>query len=481
VWADSIRDPDDFLSWLYDHPGGSVDDFVDEQDELDYQMMGPDLIGQVATRYYQFDWGGKLNELQHEGLVSSSEGELTLTPAGQDRVHRLREAQAEREIARRATDRASEHQKRQSRISGVTDPQMSLREQFLDWLYDNPNAHIHHFKGSEEPAEPIPRPYLPDPTNLIPKEQHGLGMHSAGIPAPPLGPVDPWTQIPRGTSPSWQDRLKQLRHEGLVTLAASDNLRATLTATGKEVVEQRRTEQERRRRWRQKPAAMKGLLLWLSERDLADEQWSRVDQVLKTRHAYFAGERLSEGSFRQAAEYLQEKGLIRGESGATEGIGPLTARITHQGQDCVQAGGNVADYLHRRREPAPSSTYIGPVFQGDVHGAQLAWNNGGPVTQNQQVASGHEALAEAITNVLRSLPTMGLTPEAEEDAEAAGNDILAEVVRHEPRPGPIRRSLTVIRDALTAIAVGGAAGAAAGVSDGAQEAARSALERLASF
>jgi len=131
-----------------------------------------------------------------------------------------------------------------------------------------------------------------------------------------------------------------------------------------------------------------------------------------------------------------------------------------------------------------SSTYHGPVFHGSVDGAQLAWNNQA-ATQNhntvQRVAPGYEALAEATADLLRQLPTMELSPEAQEDAEAAGNEVLAEVVRNEPRPGAIRRSLTVIRGGLAAVAAGGTAGAAAGVSDVAREAARHAIERLASF
>ena len=99
----------------------------------------------------------------------------------------------------------------------------------------------------------------------------------------------------------------------------------------------------------------------------------------------------------------------------------------------------------------------------------------------QRVAPGYEALAEAITDLLQRLPEMGLTPEAREDAETAGKEILGEIVRNEPRLGPIRRSLAVIRGSLAAIAAGGAAGVAAGVSDGVQEAVRIAVERLASF
>lgn len=129
-------------------------------------------------------------------------------------------------------------------------------------------------------------------------------------------------------------------------------------------------------------------------------------------------------------------------------------------------------------------TYNGPVFQAGVDGAQLAWNN---QTVNQthnrveQVAHGYEELAKAMAEVLRLVPAMNLSPEAQEDVDTASNEILAEIVRDEPRPGPIRRSLTILRTWLTPIAAASAAGVGTAVSDGAQEAARHAIELILPF
>jgi hypothetical protein len=107
------------------------------------------------------------------------------------------------------------------------------------------------------------------------------------------------------------------------------------------------------------------------------------------------------------------------------------------------------------------------------------------VTQNhnwaEQVAPGYEALAKAMTDVLRLVNAMDLSPEAQEDVDAASNEILAEIVREEPRPGLIRRSLAVLRSWFTPIAAAGVAGAGLGVSDGAQEAARRAIELITPF
>lgn len=414
----------------------------------------------------------------------------------------------------------------------------SEREQFLDWLYEHPNEIMSRFRDREMPAQPARRSYLPPPvvraqgdsTDTRARIRPVKRLPAPSIPRPireiaraALDPEDPWTWseecivLPPGfgvptdatraveRDEVWRYRLMELRDAGLITYVESESRRGrppeassrgTLTDAGREDVE-RRAEQRRlrvdedlirhrtRQAWRRQTAALEGLLRWLSEQDPDGEQRSYVDGVLESRHAQFEGEHLPESLFRLAAEELQANGLIRGDAGAAEIRGPIAAQITYRGRDLIQSGGNVADYIRHHREPSPPLTSTGPVFlQSTVNGAQLAWGNGS-VTQNgstvQQVTPGSESLAEAITDLLQRLPMMELSPEAEEDAEAAGQAILAEVVRNEPRPGPIRRGLTVIRSNLGLIAAGGAAGVAAGVSDGAQEAARIAIERLASF
>jgi hypothetical protein len=139
--------------------------------------------------------------------------------------------------------------------------------------------------------------------------------------------------------------------------------------------------------------------------------------------------------------------------------------------------------VNQQTVSSASSTYHGPVFHGSVDGAQLAWNNQSVAQHNrvEQIAAGYEALAKATTEFLRQLPTMELPPEAHEDAEAACNEVLAETIRDEPRPGAIRRSLTVLRGCLTPVATAGTVGAATGVSDAGRAAARHAIDQLASF
>lgn len=122
--------------------------------------------------------------------------------------------------------------------------------------------------------------------------------------------------------------------------------------------------------------------------------------------------------------------------------------------------------------------YNGPVINGNVSGAAvLAWNHAN-VTQNQprtnEIAPGYERLAEAVVAVLQQLPVAGLDEQDRADAEAAANEILAEVVLPEPEPGKVRRSLATLKGFLANLATGETTGAI----DGAKEWAQTAITQL---
>ncbi|MEV1114941.1 hypothetical protein AB0I91_07720 [Actinosynnema sp. NPDC049800] len=122
---------------------------------------------------------------------------------------------------------------------------------------------------------------------------------------------------------------------------------------------------------------------------------------------------------------------------------------------------------------ATVNNYNGPVFNGDVTGAQIAWNND-TVTQNQQhtstVAPGYEELAKFVTDLMRQLPQLGLDEQDLADAEAAGNDLLTEVTQPEPEKGRVRRAIIALRGVLAPVATGAVTGLAAGAQDFAQTA-----------
>jgi hypothetical protein len=81
-----------------------------------------------------------------------------------------------------------------------------------------------------------------------------------------------------------------------------------------------------------------------------------------------------------------------------------------------------------------------------------------------------------VADIVRRLPEFELATEDAEDAEALGNEILAEVVTDSPDRGKLRRAFAALKGFLVPIA----ARAGSGAAEGAHEAAKQAIEELGS-
>ncbi|MQY39729.1 hypothetical protein SRB17_77560 [Streptomyces sp. RB17] len=127
-------------------------------------------------------------------------------------------------------------------------------------------------------------------------------------------------------------------------------------------------------------------------------------------------------------------------------------------------------------DPQQQGAPGGPVFLGPVSGNQIAWGNQ-TVTQYQRndtaPAPGFEALAQLVGDLLLQLPQAGLAEQDQVDAEAAAEEVLAEITGPEaPEPGRLRRALNGLKGALAPVATGAAAGVEAGAQEWAHEAIR---------
>ncbi len=149
---------------------------------------------------------------------------------------------------------------------------------------------------------------------------------------------------------------------------------------------------------------------------------------------------------------------------------PVKARVESDtsglslGSGSILGGGNI---------------FNGPVIHGDLNNAQLAWGNTSvnqtQHTEGQQIAPGFEAIAQAVVDALRQLPTMGVSEEDIEDAAAAGEEVLNEVVQTDPDRGRIRRAVAALKGYFAPIATGAIA---AGAGAGSEDAARAVIENL---
>jgi hypothetical protein len=173
-------------------------------------------------------------------------------------------------------------------------------------------------------------------------------------------------------------------------------------------------------------AARDGLLRWLHEQDPDGDGWTDTEQVLTSGHSWFEGSRLTADEIYRAAEYLKRNGLIDGIEVA-EFRGPVKCQITFDGQECMERGGNVANYIGGRRTATSITTSIGTI------------NNSGAMaigsTDNTQHVSANvdpTVMAAFVQMLLRELPNLQLGT----DREAAASTALVEVQREVAQANP---------------------------------------------
>lgn len=103
------------------------------------------------------------------------------------------------------------------------------------------------------------------------------------------------------------------------------------------------------------------------------------------------------------------------------------------------------------------NNYNGPVVTITGDHAQVAWNNH-DVTQSrettEQVAPGYEELADLVTRLLASLPSLTLDPDDDTEALATSETILREVVKTEPDRGIVKRGVTMLKGLLAPVSSG---------------------------
>ena len=222
---------------------------------------------------------------------------------------------------------------------------------------------------------------------------------------------------------------------------------------------------------------------WLHEQEAANQLPPDWDGLVRSEALERAGLGYTLAEITKQASYLHDQGYIVAGSHSPDTTGMSFPRLTSKGEDMAMSDSPSADDFAAnsgRSSTGATYNYNGPVFHGDVNGAQISWNNRN-VTQSQnrleQVAPGFESLAEAVTRTLAQLPQFGLAAEDAEDASASADEILLEVVSPAPDRGKIRRSLAALRGFITPVANQ----AALGAGEGSHALAKAALDHLQSI
>jgi hypothetical protein len=290
---------------------------------------------------------------------------------------------------------------------------VAFRDQFMDWLYD---------------------------------EAKGVTTNNV--------PVSEFAELVGLDSDEARTLNRYCKADGLVDDRRSSmgNPCAMLTPRGiADVRERRRRREDPALRAR---ACRTELLRWFYRQRIAQVRMPYTEKFGEDDGSLWEGVRFTGVEIQDAAEYLSDKGLVKGVT-VEEINGPISAEITTDGINCATDWeGNVAEYLRDQKGYGPTINH-GPVFHGAAQGSQFAWGNR-DVAQHQnitqQIAPEFQPLAEAVATILQQLPAYGLAPQDQQDIEAAASEVLAEVQQEQPEPGKLRRGAAMLKGFLFPIA-----------------------------
>ncbi|MGN9763770.1 hypothetical protein ACTMS2_01190 [Micromonospora sp. SD12] len=234
----------------------------------------------------------------------------------------------------------------------------------------------------------------------------------------------------------WRGTLRALDEEGLIRLAESmgfDGISAFITDAGRTDVEARRARRDDPARRR--AAAATGLLRWLYEKDPYGEFWCETDRIESTDYAMFEGDRLPRRLFRTVVDHLHAEGLLVRRYPTNDR--PLTAQLTRKGQECVEAGGDVAAYVNRGKEQPANITH----FHGPVSGSNVSWASERVTQTATTTGIASDELAALIQAITEALPVLGLSGEQAAAVQHNAEVIEGELQRSQPDKHIVRTML----------------------------------------
>lgn len=240
-----------------------------------------------------------------------------------------------------------------------------------------------------------------------------------------------------------EDALRRLKAQGLIHLHWLERAPALpyvqLTMRGAEHAEENygrwdnRTARDR--------AARNALLAWVSDRRDSPQGAVPIATFFRDPRCVFAGHILSDADVGTAAAYLRDRGLIEGIGSVDQLEGPRWARLTADGSDCIDQGGDVAEYFTPR--PA-GATYN---FHAPVTGTNVAI--GDHATQSATVQSvDADSLQQLVDGIIKMLPSLALQGGGQRDAEEAAGQVLAEVKKPQPSRARLGELLSRIGSVL---------------------------------
>jgi hypothetical protein len=211
---------------------------------------------------------------------------------------------------------------------------------------------------------------------------------------------------------------------------------ATLTASGAAYAE------SARERWNsqvfRRRAARDALLAWLHDFEGAQHGPFPLAGFLRDPRRVVDGHFFSRRDIDGAATYLCQKGLMDGRF-ADDAL--IAASLTAEGIDCMEQGGNVAEYL------TPHSIGVTYNFHAPVSGTNVAL--GDHATQYAAISSvDADSLRVLMKAVVEALPSLNMDLQAQKDVENATSEVVSEVGEHQADRPRLSKALLAVRGFL---------------------------------
>lgn len=188
-------------------------------------------------------------------------------------------------------------------------------------------------------------------------------------------------------------------------------------------------------------AARDSLLAWLHDQRDAPQGSVPLARFLLDPRSALGGHFFTLADLDAAGAYLSEKGLIRGTAYVDQQRSPVWAQLSVDGIDCMEQGGNVAEYL----TPRPGGVIYN--FNAPLTGTNIAV---GDNASQHATVNGIDAdsLRTLMTAIIQALPSLGLDATDHKDVERTANEVIYESEQHQADPSRLRSTLTRLRSAL---------------------------------
>ncbi|EST37306.1 hypothetical protein N566_13680 [Streptomycetaceae bacterium MP113-05] len=227
--------------------------------------------------------------------------------------------------------------------------------------------------------------------------------------------------------------------------------RAELTSYGLETM-------EARLRRRSSPAARsaaarRALLVWLWHRQHDGTHLPVIDGILETDDAFFEGDRLTITEIDRAAAYLDSKAMIKGPK-VDSREGPVRAKITSEGLDCVEHyDGDISAY--ERRNSSGNTTFHIGENTGNIAANSRDFNMRATTNKDGIDAAAVIMLARALR---QAAPALELPEDEALEFTQTATRLEDEAAGGSPDPARLQRWRGTIIGILNSPAVSGALG-----------------------